>query len=381
MIRMNSDDPTGSGDEEYEDGDWAFDADDSRHEIQLLSSAKNAEKIDVSFNFVDFNPDADFHGVRNMIGRSAVFGSLLLYGGGRRKAATRGNTAKEKGEGEFRVCTKDEAADRFSDFADAIAGQVEVGTAVKADDGLFGFATLLDLNAEAPSASLSSPTEEMLKEESEKATTTGGAARKLRAKGGGDAERRAVFSPLSVSGTVKSSVLSFLKRVLTRKCPAERRATFRDRILNKRESGRTVLLVSERVLNFPLQLVPALHENLGQDVAWAKTQDPKGVFASFDKVIVLSPVTQTCDDSGASVMYFDKFEEEIFQSMADFHFTFAMPRGEDTHSATSGARSALRKRNVSGRKKPVVANRRCCVSVLSREKLAQAAQKISTFLA
>eukprot|EP00940_MAST-03C_sp_MAST-3C-sp2_P002676 g2676.t1 len=256
------------------------DADDSEEDTMSFLTHKDAETIDVSFNFVDFCEN-DYHGVRNLIGRSAVFGSIL----------------------------KDEA----SAVADAVVRQVEVGTAVKADENIFGFATLVKLN----------------------------------------------------EGPFKA-----VAKLVSKKAPKDAKT----RVSELLRDETTLLLLSERVLNFPLQLVPALHENLQRDLAWASDQDEKSCFRACKRVLVLAPVTTSSSASGEA--YFDKFEEEIFKDAASMNFTFTLPQSSDAPAATAAAAAAT----SSKKKRPSGALRRCAAIILPRSKLSSALKEIKAIL-
>ena len=91
---------------------------DSESEIQLVHQS-NDETIDVSFDFSDFEEN-DYPRTRNLTTRSIVLDAIL-------------------------------DRDNLSELADRVVTQVELGTSVKANDAIFGFATLLKLESKEPS--------------------------------------------------------------------------------------------------------------------------------------------------------------------------------------------------------------------------------------
>ena len=287
--------------EEGEEGDeksfFFDDGDMVDSSMNLMLCHKDAETIDVSFDFVDLNED-DYHGVKNLITRSAVLPLLLDH-------------------------------DAIGCLTDTIVKQVEVGTAVKADDGLFGCATLMCLVQE--------------KEEAAAAATE---KKKKRTRRFSDVAKR-------------------LRKLLLKKCPKEHVKRLTD-VLNENAA----LLINERVLNFPLQLVPALHDNLCRDLAWVCGQEKesgaeKTPFSDVRHVVVLSPSTKSSDGSGT---FFEKFEEEMFRDEATIQFSFALPRVESDST----------KRTTTGKG---TSSRICEVTILPRSKLVSCVKKVKSFLA
>jgi len=121
--------------------------------------------------------------------------------------------------------------------------------------------------------------------------------------------------------------------------------------------------VNERVLNFPIQLVPALHDNLIRDLSWACNQDDTE-FKSFEHILVLAPVIQ--GNKSSRDVHYDKFEEEILKNVSVLDFTFDLPRPEDAQDAQKP-------------KKPIV-NYKCNAMFVPRKSLGSVLKKVNTFL-
>ena len=260
---------------------------DSESEIQLVHQS-NDETIDVSFDFSDFEEN-DYHGTRNLLTRSIVLDAIL-------------------------------DRDNLSELADRVVTQVELGTSVKANDAIFGFATLLKLESKEPS-------ENAKKKKNEKKKKKKGFAQ-----------------------TIKS--------LLMKKLPERSMLTKLESILNK-----SVLLVNERVMNFPVQLVPALHDNLHRDLSWACNQDDTE-FKSFEYVLVLAPIMQ--GNKSSRDVHFDKFEEEIMKNASVLDFVFDVPRSAEDQNAQKP-------------KKPIV-HYKCNAMFVPRKSLGDIVKKVSTFL-
>ena len=127
--------------------------------------------------------------------------------------------------------------------------------------------------------------------------------------------------------------------------------------------NKSVLLVNERVVNFPVQLVPALHDNLHRDLSWACNQD-ETEFKYFEYVVVLAPVMQ--GNKSSRDLHFDKFEEEVMKNASVLDFTFDVPRSAEDKDAQKP-------------KKPIV-NFKCNAMFVPRKSLGALVKRIGTFL-
>ncbi|CAM9645156.1 unnamed protein product, partial [Laminaria digitata] len=118
-------------------------------------------------------------------------------------------------------------------------------------------------------------------------------------------------------------------------------------LLGEGASGKVGLLVSERMINCPMQAVPKLHEALMEDIAWAVeneiSKEHRDKFR-FDHLVVVAP----CDDAGGgrpaaassgpamlSDFYFSRFDDEVLLQEADFFF--AMNSSSQIGGGGSGA--------------------------------------------
>lgn len=211
----------------------------------------------------------------------------------------------------------------LDDLTEAAVSQVEVGTTVKADGAVFGFGTALLLN--------------------EKRHEESSTKKKKKTKR-------------------KASFREAIRRVVTQRCDA----TLTSKVNGLLDSS--ALVINERVLNFPFQLVPALHDNLCSDIEWACSVKNAGASAeAFKKVthlLLLSPVLP--ESKQRSSVVYDKFEEEMFANEATLQFTFALPQQNVESAAMPAARAV---------------NRHCKAMFVPKGKLPTVVKKISGFLA
>lgn len=115
-----------------------------------------------------------------------------------------------------------------------------------------------------------------------------------------------------------------LKKVCLQKCPPQHKKeldfAFTD---SKNAAG---FLVHFRVINVPLTIVEALHQQLVLDMDYAikhvKDEEERKSL-DFKKYIIFAP----CDGESSAPMY-KYFEDEIFASHAEFVFTFDVPKRE-----------------------------------------------------
>ncbi|CAM9565661.1 unnamed protein product [Choristocarpus tenellus] len=97
--------------------------------------------------------------------------------------------------------------------------------------------------------------------------------------------------------------------------------------------GRVGLLVSDRMMNCPLQALPKLHESLVEDMEWAVENEISTEHRDkfkYDSYIVVAP----CEDANGTAgeggeragprqlsdFYFVRFDDEVLLQEADFFF-------------------------------------------------------------
>lgn len=105
------------------------------------------------------------------------------------------------------------------------------------------------------------------------------------------------------------------------------------------DSNQTGLLLQDRLINTPPELVPPLHDNLQQDVAWAKDNESSEALCNsfrFSDVLVLIRCFQTPEDANAPAIpkikhvpegfCLYKFEEEALLKHSKLAFSFDAAR-------------------------------------------------------
>ena len=147
------------------------------------------------------------------------------------------------------------------------------------------------------------------------------------------------------------------------------------------QAGVTNLMLNERMINVPIQLVPALHSSLKDDVAWA-TRNTSGEEAkdyAFSQILLVTTchmeqgaaaqaLSGECagdagakgcsssmkkkkkkkkgkrrrvvgggdDNSGNTKKYFTKFEDEIFLQYSEWAVPFQLPKKDAECKASDG---------------------------------------------
>ncbi|CAM9567119.1 unnamed protein product [Ascophyllum nodosum] len=142
-----------------------------------------------------------------------------------------------------------------------------------------------------------------------------------------------------------------LIKYLLKKAAKAGRSVEMEAVLGEAATEKVGLLVSERMINCPIQAVPKLHEALVEDIAWAvqnEISDEHRDKFRFDKIVVVAP----CDDtsggkatgSGVALLSdfsFWRFDDEVLLQEADFFFSMvcAAP-GEGAVTAAGGGGTA-----------------------------------------
>ncbi|KAF4324068.1 hypothetical protein BBO99_00002313 [Phytophthora kernoviae] len=142
------------------------------------------------------------------------------------------------------------------------------------------------------------------------------------------------------AGTMETSVQQILQYV-TKKCPNAELPRLQQ-ILNTKNVG---LVLNERMVNLPYQLVPAVHSALHEDIEWAiENEDTEELRNSFKMDYFLILATCTEEKSGGNdgakkgkktkttydqtVKLFNNFEDEFLEQEADLSFSFDAPLSE-----------------------------------------------------
>ncbi|CBJ49223.1 conserved unknown protein [Ectocarpus siliculosus] len=176
-----------------------------------------------------------------------------------------------------------------------------------------------------------------------------------------DADDDAVFGfvtalPLKYLAKEHECVQAVTKFLLEKASKAGRGSEMEE-VLGEGTQEKVGLLVSERMINCPMQAVPKLHEALVEDIAWAIeneiSEEHREKFR-FDKFIVVAP----CDDAGGagpglamlSDFYFSRFDDEVLLQEADFFFPMgcASQAGGGGGGSASGGGGGQQQRYVVG---------------------------------
>lgn len=129
---------------------------------------------------------------------------------------------------------------------------------------------------------------------------------------------------------------------ITKRCPPADAARLQE-ILQTKTVG---LVINERMVNLPYQLVPPLHSALHEDIEWAieneGTPELRASF-KFDYFLILSSCTMDKASTGAApsgkgkkaktdyaqtAKFFANFEDEFLEPEAELVCLFETPRGE-----------------------------------------------------
>ena len=202
-----------------------------------------------------------------------------------------------------------------SEITNAVVDQVAVGTVIKVDEAITGFITALNIDS--------------------------------------------VKMKLSANE---------IKQFLLRTCPDAQKM---NQIFTMNQSSKQSVgfLISERLVNLPSELSPALHRSFLDDVEWANgntsgLSEKKRNELSFNYLIVLSTVyitgsnsnskkkkkkkrgkkkqklsnQQNPGDAGKEQIYYVKFEDEILRDSATYSYTCRLPtKGADTEPRSMGS--------------------------------------------
>jgi protein BCP1 len=175
-----------------------------------------------------------------------------------------------------------------SGLADAVVGQVSTGTmvCVEGEDDVYGFITALSLERYAQETSVQQ-----------------------------------------------------IVQYVTKKCPPAELPRLQQ-ILSTKSVG---LVVNERMVNLPYQLVPAIHSALHEDIEWAiENEDTPELRASFqfDYFLLLASCAVEKSGSGGkgskktktayeqTAKFFHNFEDEFLEQEAELSFSFDTPVGD-----------------------------------------------------
>lgn len=152
-----------------------------------------------------------------------------------------------------------------------------------------------------------------------------------------------VYGFITALGLQRYQQVTSVQQVLqyvAKKCPPSELARFQG-ILNTHS---VALVVNERMVNLPYQLVPAIHSALHEDIEWAiENEESEPLRKSFDVEYFLILSSCTIEKAGAAssskgkksktqyaqtAKFFSNFEDEFLEPEADVSFSFDTPRGE-----------------------------------------------------
>ncbi|DAZ99349.1 TPA: hypothetical protein N0F65_005200 [Lagenidium giganteum] len=155
------------------------------------------------------------------------------------------------------------------------------------------------------------------------------------------------ITALSLSRYKNETSIQQILQYVTKRCPADQLAQFQKFL----DTKSVALIVNERMINLPYQLVPALHSALHEDIEWAieneETEELRKSF-KFDYFLILSTctlemVSTTSGSNGkgkgkkskSEATFFQNFEDEFIKQDAELTFTFEMPRSDRDRSETA----------------------------------------------
>ncbi|KAH7687225.1 protein BCP1 protein [Dioscorea alata] len=145
----------------------------------------------------------------------------------------------------------------------------------------------------------------------------------------------AVISALNLGRYAEHECIHELKKFLLEACGDEN-VKKKLRTLLEKQANEVGLLVSQRFVNCPHQLVPPLYDALFDEVSWATEDEPTQelrdsfrfkCYLLVTRIYMRKKVDQqktvTSPDCNEAVVYI-KAEDEIFQELSSFSFTFRL---------------------------------------------------------
>ncbi|ETL93924.1 hypothetical protein F442_08311 [Phytophthora nicotianae P10297] len=148
------------------------------------------------------------------------------------------------------------------------------------------------------------------------------------------------ITALNLKGFANETSIQQILQYVTKKCPSAELPKLQQ-ILNTKNVG---LVLNERMVNLPYQLVPALHSALHEDIEWAiQNEDTEELRNSFKMDYFLILATCTEEKSGSSgskqgkksktayeqtAKFFHNFEDEFLEQEAELSFSFDTPLTE-----------------------------------------------------
>jgi protein BCP1 len=148
------------------------------------------------------------------------------------------------------------------------------------------------------------------------------------------------ITALNLKSFANETSIQQVVHYVTKKCPAAELPRLQQ-ILSTKNVG---LVLNERMVNLPYQLVPALHSALHEDIEWAtQNEDTEELRDSFKMDYFLLLATCTEEKSGSSdskkgkktktayeqtAKFFHNFEDEFLEQEAELTFAFDTPLSE-----------------------------------------------------
>jgi len=162
----------------------------------------------------------------------------------------------------------------------------------------------------------------------------------------------AFITAISLTQHRDAACIKQIKRYLLSHCPKQHKP-YMTALLNESSpsssspSDQNVgLLIHDRMINLPSQLVPPLHQALYDDIQWAMKNSSEGRFYSFTTMIMLSRcfVDQTQSQAQSkkkkkqkqrlSDAQFFKFEDQFYQQESSVVYSFSSPHHNDKSGST-----------------------------------------------
>jgi len=130
-------------------------------------------------------------------------------------------------------------------------------------------------------------------------------------------------SVLNVVPNEMSSPVNDLVQECLTGCPTPYKAQM-NAALSGKTGRRTGFLIHGRMINMPLEIVEVLHQQLVLDLDWAAKHAPNAndqLDVGFETLVLLAPCTK---ENNVTVYRF--FDDEIFAKRGDFFFTIEAPK-------------------------------------------------------
>jgi hypothetical protein len=142
---------------------------------------------------------------------------------------------------------------------------------------------------------------------------------------------------LSLDYQRKLKVISNLQEIVLNKCPKDLKSVY-ESFFKSKNSG---WMISKRMINTPLELVPSLHQAVADDIQWAiknveGSPELRNSF-KFGKILILCKLTEEISPDEQRTI-FKNFEDEYYSKIASNSFKFEIQSTPQEKQGTSNSR-------------------------------------------